>query len=69
MESIVFDGSKNWENFVNVNKIIFGRLYIALWSSYNMNSNLLDGSKKSENFMNGKKIIFDCFYTALFRWI
>ena len=57
--------SKKCENFVNRNKIIFGCLYIALWPSYNMNSDLLDGSKKWENFVNGNKIIFGCLYTGL----
>ena len=50
---------------MNGNKIIFSCLYIALWSSYNMNSDLLDGSKKWENFVNGNKIIFSCLYVAL----
>ena len=45
---IYYNGSKKWENFLNGNKIIFGCLYIALWSSYNMNSDLLDGSKNGK---------------------
>ena len=53
------------ENLVNGNKIIFSCLNIALWSGYNMNSDLLDGSKKWENFVNGNKIIFGCLCIAL----
>ena len=41
-------GFKKWENFENGNHTIFVCLYIALWSSDNMNSHLLDGSKRLE---------------------
>ena len=62
MNSDLLDGSKKFQIFVNGNETIFGCLFIALWSSYNINSDLLDVLK---NFMNGKKIIFSYLYMAL----
>ena len=59
------DASVSTEISTETLKIVFGCLYIALWSSYNMNFDLLNGSKKWENFVNRNKIIFGCLYTGL----
>ena len=70
MNSDLLNGSKNWENFVNGNKIIFGCPYMLGKIHFTILKRLAEGLPYSlltkwENFVKGNKIIFGCLYIAL----